>query len=87
MTLNKGVISFYHLLVHNVLSVGSGQDLYGSQQLELEDANSCDCYNVSGLLSVGPGLALVHLGPLWRFSIGLHIGNGRLFHFPLLYVF
>lgn len=83
MTLNKGVISSCHLLVHNVLSAGSGQDLDGSQQLELEDANSYACYNGSGPLSVGPGLALVHLGPLLRFSIGLHIGNGQTIPFPL----
>lgn len=48
MTLNKGVISSSHLLVRHVLSVGSGQNLDGSQLPELEDANSYDCYNVSG---------------------------------------
>lgn len=53
MMLNKGVLSSHHLLVHNVLSVGSGQDLDGSQLLELEDANSYACYNLSGPLFVG----------------------------------
>lgn len=53
MTLSKGVNSSYHFLVLNVLSVGSGQDLDGSQLGELEDANSYACYNVSGPLFVG----------------------------------
>lgn len=47
------MISSYHFLVLNVLSVGSGKDLDGSQLGEWEDANSYAYYNVSGPLFVG----------------------------------
>lgn len=69
MTLNKGVISSSHLLVRHVLSVGSGPNLDGSQLPELEDANSYDCYNVSGALGYSRPLAEIpYTVPYWEWA-------------------